>query len=142
MNLMQNAIQAMDGRGKITVSTTVRRSARARVNSDSPSRRSLVDDTEFVEASVRDTGPGISPKVLRNLFIPFFTTKSRGTGLGLAISQSIVQNAGGSIEVHSQPGEGTTFTILLPSAGTSIATPVPEPARSASDRLPAVGITD
>jgi two-component system sensor histidine kinase HydH len=142
MNLLQNAIQAMDGPGKITVSTAVRRSARARVAQerrverdakagpghvppDSPSRRSLSDDTEFLEVSVRDTGPGISPKVLRNLFIPFFTTKSRGTGLGLAISQSIVQNAGGSIEVHSQPGEGTTFTILLPSAGMTLATPLP-----------------
>lgn len=124
LNLMQNAIQAMDGRGKITVSTAVRRSARARV-ADSPSRRSLADDTELLEVGVRDTGPGISPKVLRNLFIPFFTTKSRGTGLGLAISQSIVQNAGGTIEVHSQPGEGTTFTVLLPSAGGSLVTPLP-----------------
>ena len=79
-----------------------------------PSRRSLVEDTELVEVGVRDTGPGISPKVLRNLFIPFFTTKTEGTGLGLAISQSIVRNAGGTIEVQSQPGAGTTFTIVLP----------------------------
>jgi signal transduction histidine kinase len=150
MNLLQNAIQAMDGPGKITVSSAVRRSARARVAQerrvdrdvktgpgnvppDPPSRRSLSDDTEFVEVSVRDTGPGISPKVLRNLFIPFFTTKSKGTGLGLAISQSIVQNSGGSIEVHSQPGEGTTFTILLPSAGMTLATPLPHRAADAND---------
>ncbi|MCL2448043.1 MAG: ATP-binding protein, partial [Polyangiaceae bacterium] len=127
MNLLQNAIQAMDGRGKITVSTTIRRSAWARVAHMPPeaaARRSLPDDTEFLEVSVRDTGPGISPKVLRNLFIPFFTTKSEGTGLGLAISQSIVQNAGGTIEVHSMPGEGTTFTILLP-AGAPLVTPLP-----------------
>jgi signal transduction histidine kinase len=127
MNLLQNAIQAMDGRGKITVSTAVRRSGRARVThlqGDSPSRRSISDDTELLEVSVRDNGPGISPKVLRNLFIPFFTTKSEGTGLGLAISQSIVQNAGGAIEVHSMPGEGTTFTILLP-AGVPLVTPLP-----------------
>ena len=83
------------------------------------SRRSLTDEVEHVEVSVRDTGPGISPKVLRNLFIPFFTTKTQGTGLGLAISQSIVRNAGGMIEVQSQPGAGTTFTIVLPSAGES-----------------------
>ena len=128
MNLLQNAIQAMDGRGKITVSTAVRRSARSRVThaqADAPSRRSLSDDTELLEVGVRDTGPGISPKVLRNLFIPFFTTKSEGTGLGLAISQSIVQNAGGTIEVHSMPGDGTTFTILLPSAVATLATPLP-----------------
>ena len=139
MNLMQNAIQAMDGRGKITVSTGVRRSTRARVAADSPSRRNLSDDADLVEASVRDTGPGISPKVLRNLFIPFFTTKSRGTGLGLAISQSIVQNAGGTIEVHSQPGEGTTFTILLPSAGTSITSHPEALATPASWPPPALG---
>ncbi len=130
MNLMQNAIQAMDGQGKITVSTSVRRSARGRVapqeGSVPISRRTLSDEAELVEVSVRDTGPGISPKVLRNLFIPFFTTKSKGTGLGLAISQSIVQNAGGTIEVHSQPGDGTTFTIVLPAADDAVATPIPE----------------
>jgi signal transduction histidine kinase len=138
MNLMQNAIQAMDGHGKITVSTSVRRSPRARMPSfdgaPPPSRRSLADETELVEVGVRDTGPGISPKVLRNLFIPFFTTKTEGTGLGLAISQSIVRNAGGMIEVHSQPGAGTTFTIVLPSAGDSLVTPVPGEAAIASSR--------
>ena len=130
MNLMQNAIQAMDGQGKITVTTSVRRAARGRIaGSDgaSISRRSLAEETELVEVSVRDTGPGISPKVLRNLFIPFFTTKSQGTGLGLAISQAIVQNAGGTIEVHSQPGDGTTFTIVLPAAGHALSSPLPEP---------------
>ncbi len=129
MNLMQNAIQAMDGQGKITVSTSVRRTARGRVppldGSAPASRRSLTDEVDLVEVSVRDTGPGISPKVLRNLFIPFFTTKTKGTGLGLAISQSIIQNAGGTIEVHSQPGDGTTFTIVLPPADDAIATPMP-----------------
>jgi two-component system, NtrC family, sensor histidine kinase HydH len=142
MNLMQNAIQAMDGRGKITVSTSVRRSPRGRMASYDagvpPSRRSPTEDDgaataptaawsnagDLVEVGVRDTGPGIAPKVLRNLFIPFFTTKTQGTGLGLAISQSIVRNAGGVIEVQSQPGAGTTFTIVLPSAGDSLVTPL------------------
>jgi two-component system sensor histidine kinase HydH len=119
MNLMQNAIQAIDGEGTITVSTSVRRSIRGRISHDggsAASRRSGADDLELLEVSVRDTGPGISPKVLRNLFVPFFTTKTQGTGLGLAISQAIVQNAGGTIEVHSQPGAGTTFTIVLPAS--------------------------
>jgi len=131
MNLIQNAIQAMDGRGRVTVSTSVRRSMRGRMAHDlssQASRRSPTDETELVEVGVRDTGPGISPKVLRNLFVPFFTTKTQGTGLGLAISQSIVQNAGGTIEVHSQPGAGTRFTIVLPSAGDSLVTPAPETA--------------
>jgi signal transduction histidine kinase len=63
--------------------------------------------------------------VLRNLFVPFFTTKTQGTGLGLAISQSIVQNAGGTIEVQSQPGAGTTFTIVLPTSDDALVTPTP-----------------
>jgi two-component system, NtrC family, sensor histidine kinase HydH len=129
MNLVQNAIQAIDGQGKVTVSTQMRRFGRARVppidGTIPSSRRSLTDEVEHVEVSVRDTGPGISPKVLRNLFIPFFTTKTQGTGLGLAISQSIVQNAGGTIEVHSLPGAGTTFTIVLPAAEEALVTPQP-----------------
>ncbi len=130
LNLMQNAIQAMDGRGKVTVTTQMRRSIRGRVPPAEPltapsSRRSLSDESELIEVSVRDTGPGISPKVLRNLFVPFFTTKTEGTGLGLAISQSIVQNAGGTIEVHSQPGAGTRFTIVLPAAEDVLVTPTP-----------------
>jgi signal transduction histidine kinase len=119
MNLIQNAIQAIDGEGHITVSTSVRRSMRGRISLEggaAAARRSGTDEAELVEVSVRDTGPGISPKVLRNLFVPFFTTKTEGTGLGLAISQSIVQNAGGTIEVQSQPGAGTTFTIVLPAS--------------------------
>src|SRR6185295_13494528 len=68
----------------------------------------------FLEVRFRDTGVGIPPGDLRNLFIPFFTTKDKGTGLGLPISQRIIENHGGTIEVRSQPGAGATFTVLLP----------------------------
>ncbi|HMF43479.1 MAG TPA: ATP-binding protein, partial [Polyangia bacterium] len=68
----------------------------------------------FLEVRFRDTGVGIPPGDQRNLFIPFFTTKEKGTGLGLPISQRIIENHGGTIEVRSQPGEGATFTVLLP----------------------------
>jgi len=64
--------------------------------------------------SIRDNGPGIPQNILKNLFIPFYTTKEKGTGLGLPISQRIIENHGGTIEVRSQPGEGATFTVLLP----------------------------
>jgi two-component system, NtrC family, sensor histidine kinase HydH len=134
INLMQNAMQAMDGRGRITVSTTPRKMVRGvwvmHRESDNNERASRPDEnTEFVEVSVRDTGPGISQKVLKNLFVPFFTTKEKGTGLGLAISQSIVQNVGGTIDVKTQPGAGTTFTILLPAAP-DLLTPLPEAVRA------------
>jgi signal transduction histidine kinase len=144
LNLVQNAIHAMDGRGRVTVATTHKRATRGGWGRQLPSEassRQLPSSTsgpssersprsedgggELVEISVHDTGPGISKKVLKNLFVPFFTTKEKGTGLGLAISQSIVQNAGGSIFVQSQAGMGTKFVVSLPAADEAIATPLP-----------------
>jgi two-component system sensor histidine kinase HydH len=129
INLIQNAIQAMNAHGRVTVNTVVKRARSWSTSSSSwnlvPSSDRSGPEGETIEISVRDTGPGISQKVLKNLFVPFFTTKDQGTGLGLAISQSIVQNAGGSIQVHTQPGAGTTFTIVLPAAEDVLVTPVP-----------------
>lgn len=129
MNLIQNAVQAMAGDGTVTVSTSLRGVPRdhwkRRSTRDSdPGRDAAISATESVEISVHDTGPGINQKVLKNLFVPFFTTKEKGTGLGLAISQSIVQNAGGSIQVSSPPGAGTRFVITLPAAA-EVSTPAP-----------------
>lgn len=136
LNLVQNAVQAMDGRGRVTITTSSRRAPRASWVTSPPSERARtdrsgrlpLDDQEIVEIAVHDTGPGISQKVLKNIFVPFFTTREQGTGLGLAISQSIVQNAGGIILVQSQPGAGTKFTIALPSEGESLSTPSPSEA--------------
>jgi signal transduction histidine kinase len=109
MNLFTNAVQAMGGRGRLSIATAFRRTPRATWPV------SLANGA--VEIRVADTGPGISTKVLKNLFIPFFTTKPTGTGLGLAISQRIVQNAGGTIDVQTSAGVGTTFAIVLPACG-------------------------
>ena len=70
--------------------------------------------------TVADTGIGMSPAVQAHVFEPFFTTKPAGvgTGLGLSVSYGIVQSHGGTIEVDSVPGSGTTFTITLPLVGT------------------------
>lgn len=69
---------------------------------------------------IQDTGTGISDEVRDRLFEPFFTTKGeRGTGLGLATAREIVERLGGSIEVHSIPGQGSTFAISLPLAACS-----------------------
>ncbi|NTW60353.1 MAG: hypothetical protein HGA43_14455, partial [Nitrospirae bacterium] len=63
---------------------------------------------------VSDTGIGIANEHLENIFDPFFTTKTDGTGLGLAIVYRIIEDLGGSIDVKSEPGKGTIFTIRLP----------------------------
>ena len=103
INLVQNAVQAMASGGDIYVET--RTQDRFRVGGGA--RR-------WVQISVRDTGPGMAPGLLANLFVPFVTTKQQGTGLGLSISQRIVSEAGGRIEVRSRQGFGTTFVVLLP----------------------------
>jgi len=71
-----------------------------------------------VAVSVADTGGGIEAADLPLVFDPFFTTKEpgKGTGLGLSVSRTIVDGAGGEIRVESEPGKGTTFTVVLPPA--------------------------
>ncbi len=96
MNLLINACHAMPAGGHITIN------CRTRGN--------------HVETNVSDTGTGIDPKDLQKIFDPFFTTKKEGegTGLGLAICNSIVEHNGGALRVRSKPGQGSTFTLLLP----------------------------
>ena len=106
INLVQNAVQAMTSGGEIFVET--RNQDGFRIGGGA--RR-------WVQISVRDTGPGIAPGLLANLFVPFVTTKQQGTGLGLAISHRIVSEAGGRIDVRSRQGVGTTFLVLLPGDG-------------------------
>ena len=106
LNLLINARQAMLGRGG---ALTVHASANGDVNG-----------VAGVRVRVVDTGPGIPPGVLPNIFQPFFTTKAagtgRGTGLGLSICKDIVEHHGGRIDVRSTVGKGTTFTLHLPAA--------------------------
>jgi two-component system sensor histidine kinase HydH len=111
LNLARNALEAMessptavpesDGRGAgkvLTMATEI-------LETEGPTPR--------VQVRFVDTGPGIPDEVLRNLFIPFFTTKRKGTGLGLAICQRIIQNHGGTIAVRTLLSQGTTVTIRL-----------------------------
>jgi signal transduction histidine kinase len=67
-----------------------------------------------VKVEVSDTGPGIPPHILPDIFKPFITTKHRGTGLGLSVSRRIVEDHGGWIEAESVPGQGATFRVFLP----------------------------
>jgi len=71
-----------------------------------------------VSIEITDNGPGIPREVLDRVFEPFFTTKEvgKGTGLGLSISYGLVREFGGTLEVQSRPGEGSSFTVLLKAA--------------------------
>ena len=97
-NLMTNAIQAMReaGRGNVWLSTGL--------------------EDGKVTVTVRDDGPGIAEEIQDRLFDPFVTTKppGQGTGLGLSICYGIVKRYDGEIRVQSSPGEGATFTVVLP----------------------------
>ena len=68
----------------------------------------------FLTVSVADTGPGLPEEVVRNLFQPFVTTKSRGMGVGLSICRSIIEAHGGRISAAARPGGGTIFAFTLP----------------------------
>jgi nitrogen-specific signal transduction histidine kinase/CheY-like chemotaxis protein len=114
MNLCTNALQAMEHGGVLTVLLD-----RVAV----PERRALSHGTlspgRHVRLSVRDTGNGIPLVVFERMFDPFFTTKDvgYGTGLGLSLVHGIVADFGGAIDVMTQAGVGTTFTVWLPAAG-------------------------
>ncbi|HUJ59176.1 MAG TPA: ATP-binding protein [Kofleriaceae bacterium] len=103
LNLAQNALQAMPEGGTLEILTTRR-------------RRSRLGYGQFCEIRFRDTGIGIPRDRLKKLFIPFYTTKQKGTGLGLAISHRIINQHGGTIEVRSTIGQGSTFSVFLPAA--------------------------
>ncbi len=96
-NLYINALQAIDGkRGSLTV----------RLSSETGGQRARLE--------IADTGQGIAPENLSHLFEPYFSTKETGTGLGLAIVKKAVDDHGGTIDVQSELGKGTTFSITLP----------------------------
>jgi len=98
VNLITNAVQAMEGQGLLTLTTS--------------------SDHGTIRATVRDSGPGIAPQNLTRIFDPFFTTKDQGqgTGLGLHIVRDLVTNYGGRITVASTPGQGAAFTVTFPAA--------------------------
>jgi signal transduction histidine kinase len=94
LNLLLNSVQAIEGSGLVRVAV------------------SKQDDAAVV--TVSDTGRGIPPEHLPNIFRPFYTTKGNGTGLGLSLTRRIVEEHRGRIEVASSTGKGTTFSVILP----------------------------
>ena len=98
INIIVNAFHAMPEGGRCRIVAEGRK----------------IDETRWVEISVRDTGIGIKKEDVSRLFEPFYSTKSSGTGLGLAIAYRIMQDHGGTIQVSSVPGNGTTVVMTFP----------------------------
>jgi signal transduction histidine kinase len=98
INILMNAFEAMHGSGTISIKT----------------EQIKLDNKTFAAVSITDTGGGIDPAIIDNIFNPFFTTKERGTGLGLAISNKIVMNHNGHLEIENVVGKGVTFVVYLP----------------------------
>jgi two-component system NtrC family sensor kinase len=98
MNILLNACDATPAGGTLTLASR------------------LLPQERALEISVADTGAGIAPELLSRIFDPFFTTKEKGTGLGLSVVYGIVEKHGGSMQVESRVGQGTTMTIRLPLA--------------------------
>ena len=94
LNISKNALESMTNNGRITIH--------------------LQKSSNEVCLSVTDTGQGISPKQMKKIFNPFYTSKETGTGLGLLICKRIIESIDGTIEIKSKLNEGTTVTIKLP----------------------------
>ena len=110
-NIVINAVQAMPGGGKITI---------AGMNLTLETENSLMlPPGGYVKLSFSDEGCGMPEDVRKKIFDPYFTTKSGGIGLGLASVHSIINRHGGHLEARSKIGKGTTFTLFLPSTGTT-----------------------
>ncbi len=110
INLIQNALQAMPGGGEVVIGVCA-------VDAEPPAGVDVAAG-RFVRLDVRDTGVGIPANDLEQLFDPFFTTKEvgQGTGLGLSVSHGIVSEHGGWISVSSRVGEGSCFSVYLPTS--------------------------
>lgn len=126
LNLSINARDAMPEGGTLSF-----RTHDVVVEPDSPRTKSgEVEPGKYIEIQVSDTGMGIEQKLRERIFEPFFTTKDegKGTGLGLAMVYGTVQTHRGSVELHSRPGHGTTFTVLLPVCAAPDSAEVPKAA--------------
>lgn len=111
-NLVINSAQAMPSGGKVDIEA---KNITLDGNADLP-----LSAGKYVRIVVRDNGCGIDNDSLKKIFDPYFTTKKTGTGLGLATTYSIIKNHNGHIEVFSETGKGTEFTVYLPAAADSL----------------------
>jgi CheY-like chemotaxis protein/nitrogen-specific signal transduction histidine kinase len=132
MNLVINAAEAVgEGPGRVTIRVDT-----ADLAAGGASYVVRPGEGRYVRICVTDTGHGMDEETLHRIFEPFFTTKFLGRGLGLSAVQGIVTSHGGGLKVESRPGEGTTFTILIPELVTDVLTLAPRatPAEGGSAR--------
>ena len=120
-NLYVNAWQAMPSGGRLYLET------RNVILDEQECRTYNVKPGPYVKIAVTDTGVGMDAETQKRIFEPFFSTKGigKGTGLGLASAYGIIRNHGGIINVYSEKGHGTTFTLYLPASGAKAAEPKP-----------------
>ena len=113
VNLAVNAREAMPAGGTLTIETS-----NSTMDADSGADGSASPRGRSVRLRISDTGVGLSPEEAEHIFEPFFTARKEGagTGLGLATAYRIITQSEGQVMVHSEPGTGTTFSILLPVA--------------------------
>lgn len=111
-NLCMNAVQAMEEeQGILTVKLK-----ETEIHAATPASVSILGPGEYLKLTVKDTGSGMTPEVMEQIFDPLFTTKKsgKGSGLGLGVVHAVVKNAGGSVIVRSKPRKGATFEVYLP----------------------------
>ena len=116
MNVLTNAIQAMNGKGSINIKTQLIQPSSSSENIQSLFAAPGNSSPQFIQISVKDSGKGIPDEIKQRIFEPFFTTKDvgEGTGLGLPICKGIIEDHNGTIEIHSKVGKGTEVLITLP----------------------------
>jgi PAS domain S-box-containing protein len=127
LNIFLNARDAMPEGGKLSITTSV-----TMADAHTANQFSSIKPGQFVLITISDTGHGIEGTIQNRVFEPFFTTKDSGTGLGLSVVYGVVQSHGGFINLESEVGQGTTFSVYLPRASAT----APLAARQRRRRLP------
>ena len=134
-NIIINAQHAMPEGGLIAIECS-------NIHDAASEAHLSIDNGDYVRVTIKDTGVGISKKIIDKIFDPYFSTKQRGSGLGLAICHSIINKHEGFITVDSLPGQGTTFTLYLPAVPVTGSTTTRKPNKPTATKACRIMIMD